>query len=344
MKRFLAFAFILFAGAGRLFTAEVAASVIVSLSPPYPQIGTVERLDPALDEVLAPGATMGKVAEGFGWAEGPVWLPGRSMVVFSDIPQNTAYQWKEGVGAKVFLHPSGNTGVVPSELGEGSNGLALDRQGHLLLCQHSDRRIARLNEDGKTFSTVVERFEGRRFNSPNDLCVDRHGNIYFTDPPYGLGKNIKPELDFNGVFRLARDGTLSVLSREQERPNGLALSPDEKTLYVANSTAAKPFILAYDLRPDGTAGPARVFFDATALRARGRTGGMDGMKVDARGNLWATGPGGLLIISPAGKHLGTLMTGRPTANCCFGGPTGSTLYITAKDTLCRIETKTTGAN
>jgi gluconolactonase len=343
MRCFLVLALVLFAGAGPLLTAEVAAPVIVSLSLPYPKLGTVERLDPALDEVLSPEATMEKVAEGFAWAEGPVWLPRKGMVVFSDIPRNTAYQWRESVGAKVFLHPSGNTGLMPSELGEGSNGLALDRQGRLLLCQHSDRRIALLNEDGHSFSTVVDRFEGRRFNSPNDLCVDRHGNLYFTDPPYGLGKNTKPELEFNGVFRRATDGTLTLISREQERPNGLALSPDEKILYVANSHMPRLVIMAYDLSPDGTAGPGRVFFNATALRAQGRTGGLDGMKVDVRGNLWATGPGGVLIISPAGKHLGTLLTGRAAANCCFGGPSGSTLYITAKDTLCRIETKTTGA-
>lgn len=343
MKCPLALVFAFAGVAVRLLAAGENTPTITSIAPPYPEIGTIERLDPALDEILAPGARMEKLSEGFSWAEGPVWIASKRLLVFSDVPKNIAYQWREGDGTRVYLQPSGSTGLVPSELGEGSNGLTLDKRNRLLLCQHSDRRIARLNEDGRTFATVVDRFEGKRFNSPNDLCMDRNGNVYFTDPPYGLGKNTSSELDFNGVFRLSTEGKLTLLSREQERPNGIALSPDEKILYVANSYADRPVIMAYDLHVDGTAGVARVFFDATGLRAQGRRGGLDGMKVDARGNLWATGPGGVLILSPGGKHLGTLRPGRAVANCCFGGATGNTLYITAQDTLCRIETTTTGA-
>jgi gluconolactonase len=325
------------------FAAEAATPAIVSATAPYPAIGSVERLDSALDALLAPGVNMEKLAEGFSWSEGPVWLPREQRLFFSDVPRNTAYQWKEGAGATVFLQPSGYTGLVPGpNAGEGSNGLTLDRDGRLLLCQHGDRRISRLNDDGKTFTTLVDRFEGKRFSSPNDLCVDRHGNIYFTDPPYGLGKVGVQEIEFSGIYRRAPDGTVTLLNRELERPNGIALSPDEKTLYVDNTDEKRPVILAIPLQADGTAGASRVFFDTTALRVPGRPGSLDGMKVDVHGNVWATGPGGILIISAGGRHLGTLLTGRSTANCCFGGPDGSTFYITAQNTLCRIQTKTKG--
>ena len=325
------------------FAAEAAASVIISAPAPYPAFGAVERLDPALDALLAPGVNMEKLAEGFSWSEGPVWQPREQRLIFSDVPRNTAYQWQDGAGATVFLQPSGYTGLVPgANLREGSNGLALDAGSRLLLCQHGDRRISRLNDDGRTFTTIADRFEGKRFSSPNDLCVDRHGNIYFTDPPYGLGQVGVREIAFSGVYRRAVDGTITLLNRELERPNGLALSPDGKTLYVGNTDEHRPVILALPLSADGTAGASRVFFDSTALRGPGRPGSLDGMKVDARGDIWTSGPGGILIISPAGRLLGTLLTGCSTANCCFGGPDGSTFYITAQNTLCRIQTRVKG--
>ena len=331
------------AGPVTSLATEAAAPVIVSTPTPYPAFGSVERLDPALDALLAPGVNMEKLAEGFSWSEGPVWLPREQRLIFSDVPKNTAYQWKDGAGATVFLQPSGYTGLVPGpNLGEGSNGLTLDHEGRLLLCQHGDRRISRLNDDGRTFTTVADRFEGKRFSSPNDLCVDRPGNIYFTDPPYGLGKAGVREIDFSGIYRRAPDGTITLLNRELERPNGIALSPDEKTLYVGNTDEQRPVILAIPLQADGTVGASRVFFDSTALRVPGRPGSLDGLRVDVQGNVWTSGPGGILVISPAGKHLGSLLTGRSTANCCFGGPDGSTLYITSQNTLCRIQTKTKG--
>jgi gluconolactonase len=315
---------------------------IVSATSPYPVIGSIERLDPALDAVLAADARIEQLAVGFRWSEGPVWLPKENAVVFSDVPANTAYRWREGGPIDIFLQPSDDTALVPGGKGEGSNGLVLDAAGRLLLCQHSDRRISRLNADGKTFTTLVDRYEGKRFNSPNDLCLDRTGNIFFTDPPYGLGQTGVSEIGFNGIYRLSTAGTVTLLSRELERPNGIAFAPDGKTLYVGNSDDARPVILVYSIREDGTAGPSRVFFDASALRAQGRKGALDGMKVDVHGNLWTTGPGGVLILSPAGRLLGSVLTGRATANCCFGGPQGHTLYLTANDRLCRVETKTTG--
>lgn len=321
----------------------IAAEAITSLPSPYPATGSIERLDPALDAVLSSDATIEKLAEGFNWSEGPVWIAGKKELLFSDVPENRVYRWKEGAGISVYLEPSGFTGEKYEGRERGSNGLTVNQQGQLALCQHGDRRVALLNADGKSFKTLVDRWEGKRFNSPNDLCFDRAGNLFFTDPPYGLPKDIPQETDFCGVYRLSTDGKLTLLSRELERPNGIALSVDEKTLYVANSHGPRPIIMAYALQADGSAGAGKVFWDSTDLISRTkRRGGMDGLKVDAKGNLWATGPGGVLIISPEGKHLGSILTGRATANCAFGGD-GHTLYITADEALLRVKTKTTGA-
>ncbi len=328
-----------------LAARAAAPTPIVSAAAPYPTVGAIERLDPALDAVLAADARIEKLAEGFRWAEGPVWRPREGDLVFTDVPANTAYRWREGDGATVFLQPSGDTGATERSSGEGANGLALDAQGRLVLCQHGDRRVARLAADGRGFEVLAERWDGKRFNSPNDLCFDRAGALFFTDPPYGRGREATDELGFHGVFRRAPDGSITLLHSELDRPNGIALSPDQKTLYVANSgdrPGQRTFIVAFSLSVDGTVGLARVLFDATALLAAGRPGLMDGLKVDERGNLWATGPGGVLILSAAGKHLGTVLTGTATANCAFGGPDGGTLYITANNMLLRVATRTKG--
>ena len=317
---------------------------IASQTAPYPTLGSIERLDPALDALLAPDAKIEKLAEGFTWAEGPIWMAAKGSLLFSDVPENRVYRWKDGEGISVFLEPSGFTGTVYNGRERGSNGLTLDRQDRLVLCQHGDRRVARLAADGKTFETLADRTDGKRFSSPNDLCFDRAGNLFFTDPPYGLPSDVKQETEFNGVYRLSKDGKLTVISRELDRPNGLALSVDEQTLYVANSHGPRPVIMAYALRADGTAGPGRVFWDNTERIARTKRGGApDGLKVDTNGNLWATGPGGVLIISPEGKHLGSILTGRATANCTFGDADGHTLYLTADHTLLRLKTKAKGA-
>ena len=321
-----------------------APGLITSMKAPYAVVGSVERLDPALDALLAPGAAMEKLADGFAWSEGPVWVAAQSQLLFSDVPENRVYRWKGGEGIAVFLAPSGFTGKEYNGRERGSNGLTLDRGGRLVLCQHGDRRVARLAADGKSFETLADRFEGRRFSSPNDLCFDRAGNLYFTDPPYGLPLDTKPEIEFNGVYRLGTDGQLTVISREMDRPNGIALSPDERTLYVGSTHGPKPIIMAFDLKADGAVAASRVFFDATNLIARTkREGGFDGLKIDTRGNLWTTGPGGLLVLSPAGKHLGSLLTGQPTANCAFGGADGKTLFITSGKLLLRIKTNVTDA-
>lgn len=323
------------------------AGSIRSHEKPYPTFGSVERLDPAIDELIPDGAELEKLAEGFDWSEGPVWVPDGGYLLFSDIPPNSIYKWKESEGITLFMKPSGYTGDRTDLREPGSNGLALDSEGRLVLCEHGDRRIARLpslDEPHGQKTTLADRYNGKRLNSPNDLTYHSNGDLYFTDPPYGLAENVndpEKELDFQGVYRLTPDGELTLLTKDLERPNGIALSPDEKTLYVANSYGPRPIWMAYDVTDDGAIENGRVFFDATELREMGRKGGNDGIAVDRHGNLFATGPGGVLILSPDGEHLGTIMTGRATANCAFGGD-GSTLYITADEYLARIRTTTKG--
>src|SRR4051812_10031294 len=312
----------------------------------FPPIGMVERLDPALDKLIAPGTKIEKLAEGYEWAEGPVWVSrGGGHLLFSDVIKNTVHKFDPKIGkAEPFLSPSGYTGSTPGGGEPGSNGLTLDPQGRLVLCQHGDRRIARLNDDGRTFTTLVDRYQGKRFNSPNDLVYDSRGNLYFTDPPYGLeGKNDDPkkELNFNGVYLLRKTGELVLLTKELTFPNGLAFSPDEKTLYVAQSDPKRAVVWMFDVKPDGTIGNKRVFFDAQHL-VEGRKGLPDGMKVDKAGNVFTSGPGGILVLSKEGKHLGTLNTEEATANCAWGGKDGSDLYLTADMYLCRVRTKTQG--
>ena len=327
--------------------AVAAADAQASIMPkPRLALGSVERLDPAIDQLLPADAQIEILAGGFDWAEGPVWIPADKRLFFSDVPRNIIYQWKEGMReATVYLTPSGYTGTVPRGGEPGTNGLTLDSQARVVACAHGDRAIVRLEKDGKR-TVLVDKFEGKRFNSPNDLCYDKAGNLYFTDPIYGLERrenDPKRELDFCGVYRLSADGKLTLLTKELTRPNGVALSPDQKTMYVAVSDRPVPFVWAFDLKPDGTVGLARKLFDASALAAKGLKGMPDGLKVDERGNLWATGPGGVLIISPDGKHLGTLATGEATANCAFGGDDGKTLYITADMWICRVRTNVKGA-
>ena len=304
--------------------------------------GRIERFDPAFDQLVAADARLEKLAEGFTWSEGPVWL--NSELIFSDVPENVAYRWKPGmIKAEVFLQPSGMLTPRPGFREPGSNGLARDAQGRLLLCQHGERRVARY-ENG-TFTSLADRFEGRRFNSPNDLAVRQNGDIYFTDPSYGLeGINESPlkELPFNGVYRVTKDGAVTLLAKHLTFPNGIAFSPDEKILYVGVSDSKATRLVAFDVAADGTIANERTFFDAQPLLKGSDKGLVDGLKIDHDGNVWSSGPGGILVISPAGKLLGRLNTGQPTANCNWGDD-GSTLYITANMFLLRIRTKTKGA-
>ncbi|MCX6955887.1 MAG: SMP-30/gluconolactonase/LRE family protein [Verrucomicrobia bacterium] len=320
----------------------IAPVMVSAAEAARPVVGKIERLDPAFDRLVAADAKMEKLAEGFTWSEGPVWYEGG--VVFSDVPKNIAYRWKEGMTkAEVFLQPSGLLTPTPGFREEGSNGLALDRQGRLIVCQHGERRVARYA--GGKFTVVADRFEGKRFNSPNDVVVRRNGEVYFTDPPYGLDKmNDSPlkEIPFSGVYRVTADGKVTLLTKSLTFPNGIAFSPDEKILYIAVSDGKATRVVAYDVKADGTIEGERTFFDAQPLKVAGGKGSCDGLKVDREGNVWTTGPGGVLVLSPAGKLLGKLDTGVPTANCGWGDD-GSTLYITANQMLLRVRTKTKGA-
>ncbi len=308
----------------------------------YPTMGEIERLDPAINALIPAGAVIEKLAGGFEWAEGPVWNPKSKTLLFSDVPRNVVFEWKDGGGTRDYIYPSGYTGRTPREGEPGSNGLAFDRERRLVLCQHGDRRVARLEPSGQ-FTTLAEFYQHRRFNSPNDLVYHSNGDLYFTDPPYGLEKgnaDPKKELLFSGVFLLRKNGEVVLLTRELTFPNGIAFSPDEKTLYVCVSDPANPVIMAYPVNTDGTISAGRVLFDTKPLMP-GRKGLPDGLKVDRKGNLFATGPGGVLVLTPEGKHLGTINTGEATANCAWGDD-GSTLYITADLYLCRVKTSTRG--
>jgi gluconolactonase len=308
-----------------------------------PTLGTIERLDPAFDELIGKGAVLEKLSGGYAWTEGPVWDKKGGYLLFSDIPNNSVFKYKAGKVTR-FLKPSGYDGKRTDLKEPGSNGLLIDSEGRLILMQHGNRRVARLEKDGK-FTVLADKYEGTRLNSPNDGVFKSNGDLYFTDPPYGLMVKDKPgfpgqDLDFCGVYRLSKDGKLTLMTKEMSKPNGIAFAPDEKTLYVANSDPEKAIWMAFPVKKDGTLGKGKVFFDSTKW-VRTKKGLPDGMKVDAKGNLFATGPGGVLVFTPEGKHLGTIATGVPTANCAWGED-GAVLYVTADKDLCKIQTKTKG--
>lgn len=294
---------------------------------------SIEKLDPALDRLLDANTKIEKVGVGYGWAEGPVWL--KDQFIFSDVPNNIAYAWKRGDAApRVFLKPSGTDEPSPNQ---GSNGLAVNATGELLLAQHGARRVGKLLATGK-FAPLAVAFDGKMFNSPNDLVVAADGSVYFTDPPYGLPKGQKAEQGFHGVYKLASDGKVSLVTKEVQWPNGIALSLDQKTLYLAISDGANPRVAACNL--DGT--NLRDLFLAGPHKKPGRPGGCDGLKVDAEGNLWTTGPGGVLIVTPAGKLLGSILFNQPTANLAWGED-GQTLFVTSNHEVFVLRTKVKGA-
>lgn len=325
-----------------LLTAAVVAGVAACATGDSAtvEIGHVERLDPRLDALVPTDAVFEVLADGHEWTEGPVWVPALNSVLYSDVPRNAIYRWSEGTAASVWLMPSGYTGSAERGGETGSNGLALDPGGRLVMAQHGDRRIARLeaplDAPAPDFSTLTDRYDGRRYNSPNDLAIRRNGDVYFTDPPYGLEHGVgdpAKELDVQGVYRVAADGSVTLLIDDLTRPNGIAFSPDEATLYVANSDPEQPVIMAYDVAPDGAIANGRVRFNSWG----------DGMAVDQQGNLYVTsGVSGVLVIAPDGTHLGSLVTGERTSNCTFGDD-GSTLYVTSDMYLVRMRLTAKGA-
>jgi len=324
--------------------AIVPAAVRAQATRNFPVIGTIHRLDPKLDELIPKDTKIEVLSSRFEWAEGPVWDKASGALFFSDVIANQVMQWKEGEGVHVYLRPSGYTGPQRPRYSKepGANGLMMDREGRLISCEHGDRRLSILTKGGGK-RTLVDNYEGKRLNSPNDGCIKSNGDIYFTDPPYGLPQQEGPprELDFCGVYRLASDGKLTLLTKDMTRPNGIAFSPDEKTLYVAQSDPKEAIWKAFPVLDDGTLGPGKVFFDVTP--SAGKLPGLpDGMKADAKGNLFATGPGGCYVFSPDGKLLGRIETGEKTANCAWGND-GSVLYLCADMYICRVKTTTKGA-
>ena len=304
-------------------------------------LGRVEKLDPAFDAIVDSNAKIEVLASGFTWTEGPVWVADDhgGHLLFSDIPRNSIFRWSEKRGTDLFMSPSGYTGATYYGLEPGSNGLTLDPQGRLTACEHGDRRVSVLTKGGGK-RTLVDNYQGKRLNSPNDLVFHSSGSIFFTDPPYGLPdreSDPRRELDFCGVYRLDTDGSLTLVSKELARPNGIGLSPDEKTLYVAQSDPENPIWMAFPVKQDKTLGKGKILFDGKKYM-REFPGLPDGLAVAKDGTIFGSGPGGIYVISPQGKLLGRLITGGRTSNCTFG-PDGKILYITADSYLCRVKLK-----
>lgn len=281
------------------------------------------------------------LATGFYWSEGPLWVDELQAVLFSDVPANKIYQWSEKDGLRTYLESAGHTGMENKESGLGPNGLTLDLENKLLICQHGDRRIARmeadLNKPQPQFTTIAGMYAGKQLNSPNDMVMDRAGHIYFTDPPYGRPDNKTGEIGIRGVFKVSSDKEVSLVVDSLSWPNGIALSIDQQTLYINQSDPENPVLYSYDILRDGTLENGKILFDFQHLTEVG-SGLPDGLKVHKTSNIFATGPGGVHIISPQGKHLAAIKTGKSTANCAFDTDQNY-LYMTTTDLLLRVKMK-----
>ena len=322
----------------------VALFAVTGCSKPEPfdhGAGSILRADSEINKIVAENFVIEKLHGGFQFTEGPVWInKNGGYLLFSDIPANTIYKWTLDGEISNFLKP-----VFEGDHEEGryvgSNGLLLDPEGNLVVCEHGGRRISRINENGDR-TTLIERYKNKRLNSPNDAVFHSDGSLYFTDPPYGLAQqdsDPNKELSFNGIFLLTVDGKLILLNGDQTRPNGIGLSPNEEKLYVANSDPDKKLWMSYTIAPDGTLREGEVFFDASSSTAPGLP---DGLTLDSLGNIYATGPGGVWIFSPKGKHLGTIQPEEVPANVTFGGADGKTLYMTARTGLYRVQLEIKG--
>jgi gluconolactonase len=309
-------------------------------------LGGVTVLSDTIADLVPEGAVVEELGSGYLWSEGPVWVKDGNYLLFTDVPGNVMYKWTEAGGVEEFMRPSGFAGEDSAHLREsGANGLAIDLDGKLVYADTGNRNISRLDLATMEKTVVVDRYNGKRFNSPNDLVVHSSGAIYFTDPPYGLAEmnaSTYREIGFNGVYRLAPDGSIAVIETALTFPNGIALSPDEQTLYVSSSDTELPIITAYALGEDGMPASQRLLFDAKPLYSDDAPGNPDGLAVDEAGRLFQSGPGGVLILSPEGELLGVINPGRACANCKFGED-GSTLFLTAHDKLARIRLNTRAA-
>jgi gluconolactonase len=296
--------------------------------------GAITRIDPALDALVDPNATVERLAGDLGFLEGPLWMQ-EGHLLFSDLLKNTVWKYVPGGKPEAFLTKAGWDKDEPPKVTHfGPNAMVLDSQGRLILCQQGNRQVIRIEKDGSR-TLIADRFEGKRLNGPNDIIRAKDGSIYFSDPPYGLPRRSDAELPFCGVYRL-RDGKLDVMTKDLSVPNGLAFSPDERYLYVADGSTIKRF----DVQKDGTIANPAVFFDLATVSRRGTP---DGFRVDSLGNIFTSGPAGVYVVSPEGKHLGTINVPESPANCTFGGKDGRTLFITARSGLYSVQTKTSAS-
>ncbi|MFO7828941.1 MAG: SMP-30/gluconolactonase/LRE family protein [Bacteroidales bacterium] len=301
----------------------------------------IEVYDSTALTFVNPNATFEILAKGFYWSEGPLWIDELQSVIFSDVPANKIYKWNEKDSISIFLESAGHSGRENKNSDKGSNGLILDLENRLLLCQHGDRRIAVMDADldnpQEQFITIADTYKEKRFNSPNDLVIDREGIIYFTDPPYGQEENKTGEIGINGVFKVNSNKEVSLLIDSLSWPNGIALSIDQQTLYINQSDPKNPVLYSYDITDDGFLENGKILFNFRAL-AKTSTGLPDGLKIHKSGNIFTTGPGGVHIISPEGKHLAAIKTGKATANCAFDSDQ-KYLYMTTTDLLMRVRLK-----
>lgn len=309
-------------------------------STTYKTTGSIERYSEVSNTLISEDSKIEILADEFTWSEGPLWIADGNYLLFSDIPPNRIMKWSEEEGISEYLNPSGYTGEAKRGGEPGSNGLLIDANGHLVLCQHGDRRIAKmtspLNDPKPEFETIADAYNGMKFNSPNDATFDKNGNLYLTDPPYGLEKQMDDpakETPFQGVYRVAKSGEVSLITDQLTRPNGIALSPDESTLYVANSDPDQPIWMAYTLNEEGQVLGEKLFYDASTHTGKGLP---DGLRVDHSGNIWATGPGGVFVFDPQANLLAKIITGEATSNCAFDADQ-KTLYMTCDDYLMRIQ-------
>jgi gluconolactonase len=327
-----------------IFLAFLSIITISCSSQKYQTTGEIIVNDKKLNNLIGADASIEIIAEGFNWSEGPLWLPVENKLIFSDVPENKIFEWTESKGIQTYLEPSGYTSG-PERGGEmGSNGLLLSPEGDLVLCQHGDRRMARmlasLGLPEAKFETLANNYEGKKLNSPNDAAYSKKGELYFTDPMYGLEKKMDDpakELSFQGVYKVSKNGEIQLLIKELSRPNGIAFSPDGSKLYVANSDPEKAIWMVYDVKKDGTLENGKVFFNVTDYVGK-QKGLPDGMKVHRNGTIFATGPGGIFIFSPEGNMLGRIITGQATSNCAFNQDYSS-LYITADSYILRVSLK-----
>jgi gluconolactonase len=326
------------AAAVLLAGCSTAPAPTAAPAPEKKGVGSLVRLDPAFDAIAPKDTIIEKVGGGFGFTEGPLWRPDGKLW-FSDVTRNIVRSITPGGKVDVLIDKAGGETAAPAGSFIGPNAMVADKDGFVLLCQHTNRRIVRLDKDLKQ-TVFLDKFQGKKFNSPNDLVYTSDGSLYFTDPPYGLLKqddDPAKELKFNGVFRYSK-GKLTAIIKDLTRPNGIAFSPDEKVLYISNSDEKKKVWMRYDVKPDGTVANGKVFADVTAETEPGLP---DGMKVDSLGNVYGTGPGGVWVFSPDGKHIGTIKPGETPANVAWADD-GKTLYITATTGVYRMKLAVAG--